>query len=319
MERGRYRQALDVLNDAIRIAPRYPESYENRAVVFEQLGMYPQAEADLRKAASLGGVAAPEPEPEPAPEPELEPELEAEAEPEPEAVSGAEPESAAEPGDAKPAPARPASRPSTAAVPRHMAPPLRRDGGGRGIAALGRIVGTALISIGLLVAAGAGVYIGFTSITDALDGNNGSSSGDDSSASPTPSGGATPTATKEAPDDALSGSPLPFTRLETAWKGKGITATPGGENEDIKGFKETPVNVTLTRGGQTMEVAVILYGSAQGIGQDWDLGEHATPKAGRTFPSGATVWYNLNAVVIILDSNDALRADARDAFFAHGA
>ncbi len=325
MARRRYRQALDVLNDAIRIEPRYAESYANRAEVFEELGMYPQAEADRRKAADLAGLLIPEPEAEagppvdvwaeaePAPLTESEPEA-TEVDSAAEIPSGPVPARAGE--EAETEPARPAGRPRADAVPRHMAP-SPRVGGDQGAAALAKVVGTTLISIGLLAAAAAGIYIGFNSITDALDaGNGGDSSDGGATVSPTPSGGPTPTATEEAPDDALSGSPLSFSRLGAAWKGKGITAEPGGENEDVDGFKEIPVNVTLTRGSDTMEVVVLLYDAPQEIGQDWDLGEQAKPKPGRSIPSGATVWYNLNAVVIIIESNDALRADARDAFFA---
>jgi tetratricopeptide (TPR) repeat protein len=63
MARGRFREALDVLNEAIRLDPRYAESFDNRAAVFERLGMYPQADADRRKVAALGGVRRPPPPP----------------------------------------------------------------------------------------------------------------------------------------------------------------------------------------------------------------------------------------------------------------
>ena len=46
--RGRLGQALDVLNEAIRLDPRLPDSFYNRAEVFEQMNMLPQAEADRR-------------------------------------------------------------------------------------------------------------------------------------------------------------------------------------------------------------------------------------------------------------------------------
>src|SRR5204862_6588504 len=61
MARGRLREALDVLNEAIRADPRYAESYDNRAQVFEVMGMNPQAEADRRKVEELGGVRRPPP------------------------------------------------------------------------------------------------------------------------------------------------------------------------------------------------------------------------------------------------------------------
>ena len=71
MARRRFREALDMLNEAIRADPRFAESYENRAAVFEVLGMTPQAEADRRKVTDPGGRSAlpakrrraPEPQP----------------------------------------------------------------------------------------------------------------------------------------------------------------------------------------------------------------------------------------------------------------
>ena len=62
MARRRFREALDVLNEAIRADPRFAESYDNRAAVFEALGMAPQADADRRKVADLGGVKRPRPQ-----------------------------------------------------------------------------------------------------------------------------------------------------------------------------------------------------------------------------------------------------------------
>lgn len=52
--RGKLYQALDLLNEAIRIAPSYPLSFSNRAEVFRRLGMLPQAEADRELAQRLG-------------------------------------------------------------------------------------------------------------------------------------------------------------------------------------------------------------------------------------------------------------------------
>lgn len=51
--RGRLYQALDLLNEAIRIAPSYPLSFSNRAEVFRRLGMLPQAKADRELAQRL--------------------------------------------------------------------------------------------------------------------------------------------------------------------------------------------------------------------------------------------------------------------------
>src|SRR5688572_16759425 len=47
---GKNREALRVLNEAIYASPDYPHSYANRAIVFERLGMAPQAEGDRQRA-----------------------------------------------------------------------------------------------------------------------------------------------------------------------------------------------------------------------------------------------------------------------------
>ncbi len=55
---GKLREALDFLNQAIAAAPAYPDSYANRAEVFERMGLFPQAEADRHRAHNLGHAPA---------------------------------------------------------------------------------------------------------------------------------------------------------------------------------------------------------------------------------------------------------------------
>jgi hypothetical protein len=336
IDRRRYREALDILNDAIRFDPRKTDSFQLRALVFENLGLLPQAYADRQRAADLSrsGETAEPPVESPTYEDEValaediaEPDQDPADPPTPDTVEEpsaegaitdqAESPSAApapnhEPMD-EPSPEEPARAPRVAPIPRYAPRPPREGGSGGAVA---RALGTTLIGVGLLAAFGVGIYIAFANISDVLDGgdDNGSVAG----ASPTPSSsaGASPTPSPGTPDDALSGSPLDFESLKAGWKSKSLTATPGDVSEDITGFAPTPVTVTLSRGGEEMEVAVLLYESAQGISQDWDLGERPTPKAGREIPSGATVWYNLNAVVVVIDSNEILRPDARDGFLS---
>src|ERR1700686_4356431 len=137
MARRRFREALDVLNEAIRADPRFAESYDNRAAVFEALGMAPQADADRRKVADLGGVKRPSPAEEESDAPE-------------------------------PQPARVRQRPAQLAI-RYPTAPKRRGGGGAAM----RAAGTILITIGLFIAGGIGIYIALTTISDAVNGDNG--------------------------------------------------------------------------------------------------------------------------------------------------
>jgi hypothetical protein len=325
IDRRRYREALDVINDAIRIDPRKTDSFHLRSVVFENLGLYPQAEADRRRAAELEGLDGPVLET-PPPQEDVEPPTEEDAVPvsvaddeeepavidePPLLVEETEPDRPAipEPDEAE-AVEESARGPRVAPVPRHLARSPAQGGG----AEIARSLGTLLVILGLFAAFGVGIYIALSSISNALDGGGNDDGGGEASPTVDASGSATPT--PGVSGGPLSGSPLDFEALSAGWATKGITATPGDANEDITGFAPTPVNVTLERAGEEMLVAVLLYPSAQGISQDWDLGDRPTPKAGREIPEGSTVWYNLNAVVVVLESNDALRQDALDGFLS---
>lgn len=56
---GRLSEALEALNEAIRLAPNHAASYLNRADVLGRLGMISQAEADRRTAARLAPASTP--------------------------------------------------------------------------------------------------------------------------------------------------------------------------------------------------------------------------------------------------------------------
>src|SRR2546428_64907 len=57
MAKGKLREALNALNEAIAAAPSYHHTYATRAKVFERMGMLPQAEADRKRAAKLSAAA----------------------------------------------------------------------------------------------------------------------------------------------------------------------------------------------------------------------------------------------------------------------
>jgi hypothetical protein len=295
--RGRLRQALDVLNEAIRLDPRLAESYENRANVFELLGMTPQAEADRRKFTELGGVTKP-------PEPE-----------------------------GPPPPSKTKIRRRPVAIPmRYPSKPKRRRGSGATL----QTAGTVLIIGGLLTAAGIGIYLGLNTLSDALDNGDelapglsetpaasqspGASGTPSATPAPTSANGATtaPTATivptPESLTDALSGSPLSFDSLQSAWAAKGISAEATAVNDGVTGTGTTAVSVTLSKDGATMHLAVLFYDDGSGPGSDFDLGEAITPKEGRSVPAGSVAWWNANVVVVVLDQDPTIKPDAFDAF-----
>jgi hypothetical protein len=291
MARRRFREALDVLNEAIRADPRFAESYDNRAAVFEALGMAPQADADRKKVADLGGVKRPSP-----------------AEEESDAL--------------EPQPARVRRRPAQLAI-RYPTAPKRRGGGGG--AAL-RAAGTILITVGLFAAGGIGIYIALTTISDAVNGDNGGSvavvtsapgASGGASSTPGPSGGAsgqpTPSPLPKSVDQALNGSPLTFKQVQAAWEAKGLTVAVGGVSTEVTGFATTAVDVKLSKGGASLRAAVLFYDSAGQLAADWTVGDVVVAKAGHV-PSGPSPWADRNAVVVMLADDNTIHADARDAF-----
>ena len=288
ISRKRWREALDVLNEAIRLDPRLAESYQNRAEVFEHLGMMPQADADRRKFAELGGVVRPE-----------------------------EPE-------APPPPSKTKIRRRPAAIGmRYPVPPKRKRGPGP----LTQTGLTAFSVLALLVAGGIGVYLAVGLISDAAGGSSASPSasvtqspGASETPAPTDTAGNTLTPsptlapTPEGLTDALQGSPVSFDSLQAAWQAKGIVATATEVNTDVTGTETTPVTVTLSRGGEEMHLAVLFYDDPSAPYHDFDLTDTVTPLEGRSIPGGSYGWYNRNVVVIVLDQVQAIKADAFDAF-----
>jgi hypothetical protein len=289
MARRRFREALDMLNEAIRADPWFAESYQNRAAVFEALGMTPQAEADRRKVADLGGVKPPLPD-----------------------------EAADEP---QPKPVKARQRPAQLAI--RYPTPAKRPGGGGGGAAM-KAAGTILITIGLFIAAGIGIYIALSTISDAVNGDSGGNALDvtptavpSARETPAPSGSATPVRTPtpvpEPVDAALVGSPLSFSDARSAWEAKGLTVAVGNPSTEVTGFATTAVDVTLSKGGASMSVAVLFYDSAGELATDWTVSDVVVPKTGTT-PAGPSPWADHNAIVVMLADDPTIHADARDAF-----
>lgn len=287
MTRKRWREALDVLNEAVRLDPRLADSYLNRAEVFEALGMQPQADADRRKFTELGGVVRP-PESAPAPQP-----TRTKVRRRPPGI-----------GMQYPVPVR----------------PRRRRG------ALTQTALTLFSVVALLVAGGIGIYLAVGLIDDAANGGEDSPTGSvtqtpgGQTAAPTDQAGNTATPqptlapTPEALTEALQGSPLSFDSLQAAWQAKGITAAATEVNSSVTGTDTTPVSVTLSRGGDEMHLAVLFYGDPSAPYRDFDLSDQVTPIGDTTIPGGAYGWYNRNVVVIVLDQVDTIKPDAFDAF-----
>ena len=311
ISRNRLSEALDLLNETIRLDPRLAATFENRAVVFEALGMHPQAQADRRKAAALRAAQPP-----PTPPPDS-------------ASVAAPPESAAEaedaseqPEDVAPAPeanADPAEEPPPLVMPSYQ-PPRRSVGSG-----LLRAAGVVLFALGIFLIAGLGIYFALNQIGDSVE---------DGTAvpteSPVPAEADEPTAdgggsvggdsTVDPPtvDEALSGSPYSFSHLEDAWHARALAVSIGEISESVTGFEEPGVDITLTGNGATMELIVLIYSSSDAKDTEWTIGAAPQPKVDGEVPAGSSVWYNANAVVVVRVSAPALRQTALDGFLALG-
>jgi hypothetical protein len=331
ISRNKLAEALDLLNETVRQAPRLAETFEHRAVVFDALGMHPQAEADRRKAAALRADQPPAPPPSAAPGPpgsgpkaeelqgvvlpideaargdEVAP-LDAPAESEDAGVetedASASPEPSGEPPDGPPPPVMPSYPPA----------PRPSTGG-----ALLRAAGVVLFALGIFIVAGVGIYLGLDQIRGDSDG----------SATAPPTASAASSATAEASDvtgdatdvpptveEALSGSPYSFSNLEVAWHARALAVSVGEVSESVTGFGEPAVDMTLTGNGATMELSVLVYASADAKDEEWTLGVAPQPKGAGVLPAGASVWYNANVVVVVRKSDPALRQDALDGFLA---
>ena len=283
--RGRLREALRALNDAIYSAPDYPHSYANRALVFERLGMNPQAEGDRRRAQDLarsGGYA----EDEVFARPKL--------------------------------PARRAAPPRVP-KPRVRRPARRLPGIAETLVVFVAILGLGATVVGIFMAFGAleSSDIKF----DPFDFEAFRASEPDPTstvtAAPTPEP-TPPPATP--PPEVLNGNPYSFSTLEAAWQSKGLTAAIGAVNQGFTGFSVTPFEVTLSRGGASAVVFVAIYRDRGVPSQEWNLsGEQGpSPKDGRKAPAHERGWFNSNVVLLLRSGSADVVADVKAAFLALG-
>lgn len=291
LARGRLREALDALNQAVRIDPRYPVSYANRAEVFERLGMLPQAAADRQRAWELEAAAGSSTAAPPAPPP---------------GAGGPQPASPAQPAGPPQRPPAPGRSAPGIGVWASVADAVQRVPWG-----LMAMVGGAIVMIVAVVLAGSALIGG---------GGDGNGAADTTTGTPTgqASGTATPTPT-EAPSPAgLEGRPFSFKELQKAWQAKSLVATAGAASAGFTGFSRNPVAVTLKRGADTAKLSIFAYPSPQSVSDDWELtpGKAPVAKGARSLPAHRTIWWNQNIIVVMLTDSDEIGRDALDAFLA---
>jgi hypothetical protein len=145
----------------------------------------------------------------------------------------------------------------------------------------------------------------------------------DETGSPTegPSGttataGPSPSPTPGLP--AVNGSPFSLSTLENAWQAKGLTLFSGGGASGFSDLTLTPAAVRAERQGDTAALAVLIYPNSDALKEDWQISSGAAPvpQEGRSIPSHESIWWNQNAVVVLLSGSSAIAADAKEAFLA---
>ncbi len=284
MAKGKLRDALTALNQAIAAAPTYHHSYANRAVLFERMGLLPQAEGDRRKAAELAPRAAA---------------YDSLHTVEAAAPSPTLPATPSVPRISEPA-ATPVVIPSARAVPAPSEPPVaeprpvKRAGFPQGI-----LLPVAFFV--LLIGITAGTLIGALALVRDLTSDDAVRLPPGATQSPSEAAGQAETPAPTAvPPAAATGSPFSFSNVEAAWRAKGITANLGAANPSFSGFKVAPLDVSLT-GGTSAELSVFFYPASGAPSEDWDLaaGSRPSPKPGRTLPGHVTIWFNQNVVVVV--------------------
>jgi len=287
--KGKLYQALDALNEAIRIAPNYPRSFLNRADVFTRLGMLPQAEADRRRAQQLGYQTS--------------------AASLTEELAPREPETA--------------NLEVTGTGSREIKMPwwwrlLEIPWWERlldTVGVLGRGKWLRIVT-GLIVLAG--IAAGAAFALRSLEGGD-----EESGATATATSVATTTITATAtapstPSPTITGSPFSFAALKNAWESRGIAVAVGGPSAGFSGLAASAFDVGLTKGPDALELSILIYGDPEAVTADWDLtpGQAPVLKAGRTLPDHVRIWWNQNIILLVRSASGDLSPEALDAFFA---
>lgn len=290
MASGKFRQALGVLNEAVYAAPDYPHTYARRAVVFDRLGLTPQAEGDRRRARDL-------------------------------AESGGYSEAEV---FAQPAPQRPSrERPRAPSQQRPRRSPPRQERRFRGMSETAVV----LVALGGLAVSGAGLYLAADTVGSVdvnfdflqFDSFQSSSEPGEATAEATPSPSPEPTPPPVTPaPEALAGNPYSFSTLQDTWKSKGLEASIGAVNAAFTGFKVTPFDVTLTRGSASAVFSLAIYPDANAPSQDWNLGSVPSPQSGRRAPAFQRGWYNRNVIVLLRSGSDEVANEAKTGFLDLG-
>lgn len=261
----RFRQALDILNTAVVIAPTYPLAYALRAVVFDNLNLADQADADRARERQLAAT---------------------EGYPVADVVDGV---------------ATITMRRVRSGEVSLRDSSADRSGIGRfltpAILAVLMLIGLAAVGLG-------GVLLAVDNFGDG-NGSNVLRPGDGPSPTvagsvetPAPTDGP---ASEPAAD--IPGSPYSLSSVTGAWEDAGFTVTNAGAADGFEGFENDPVSNSLSGGGD-FAVFVYEDSAAAASDWIFSGGAVPDPQPGRTFPARQSVWFNANVVVVVFNSVD---------------
>jgi hypothetical protein len=269
ISRGRLRLALDRLNRAILLDPSYPDSFVNRAEVFERMGMFPQADADRRRAQALYEKMG-------------DPEAAARAA---RTVAGA------------PTPAR-------FAPPGHQ----KAGGFSVPPGLLMALVATAFLAAfagGVILAVNSIDFDGSSPRLVATSAPQEETPTPLFTAQPPATTGPEGT---PPPSPLVSGSPFSLSSLQRTFQAGGATADVTDTGAGFSGFAVAAVGLRVSAGGESAAFAVLVYPNREAPANDWELvpGERPTPKSGRALPAHLSIWWNANVVVVLLSDTGGL-------------
>ena len=305
--KGKLYKALDLLNEAILVAPNYPDSFWNRAAVFDSLGMIVQAESDRKRASELGYD------------------------------QGTDLESGAD----KPVQRKESWR------PRMKAPALKDELARKGLSSvlptpimlslpslsLGTI-GRIGIGVAVLGAVAVAVVLVFLATEDEEDrvSEQGpiASQGTSFQARPTQTvvpapivtdpilpTAETPTMSSDPTLPASIGSPFTLESAQAIWGGAGISME-ATLSDDLDDFSALAYDLELSRGVDFLMISALVYEDREGVADDWLVvpGQQPQAREGRSLPEHGSIWYNQNIVLVIRSGSATLRSDAFDSFIS---
>lgn len=305
--KGKLYKALDLLNEAILVAPNYPDSFWNRAAVFDSLGMTVQAEADRKRASELGY--------------DLGTDLE----------SGAD---------------KPVRR-EESSLPPMKSPALEDEFARKGLPSilptpivlslpslsLGTI-GKIGIAVAVLAAVAVAVVLVILATEDEEDRDSEqgpiASQGTSFQARPTqtvvpapivtdpilPTAG-TPTMASDLTLLANIGSPFTLESAQAIWEGAGINME-AALSDDLDDFSALAYDLELSRGVDLLVISALVYRAREDVAEDWLVvpGQRPQARDGLKLPEHDSIWYNQNIFLVIRSGSATLRSDAFESFIA---